>query len=166
MAARRWGIDSLGAAVAMTSRYQPTPSRLRPLILRSLSWRLVSADSPSVLSRDFAAAINARDVDAALALWIEDAAILSPDGQEVRGLQEIAAALHALVDNGASVEVQVSDLYTAGDVAMALGTLTLTGSDADGNAYSQQSQSVVVYTRGSDGAWRVAIDAPWGLPSA
>ncbi len=126
---------------------------------------LVAPDSPAALSSAFATAINARDVEGALALWIEDAAILRPDGQAVRGREAIGAALHALVDNGASIEIEVTELHAAGDVAMALGTLTLSGSDAEGNTYSQQSQSVVIYTRGNDGNWRVAIDAPWGLPS-
>lgn len=126
--------------------------------------RRVAADSPAALSSAFAAAINARDVEAALELWVKDAAILSPDGQEIRGREAIGAALHALVDNGASVEIEVAEIHATGEVAMALGTLTLSGADAAGNAYSQQSRSVVIYTRGSDGGWRVAIDAPWGLP--
>jgi uncharacterized protein (TIGR02246 family) len=125
----------------------------------------VAADSPAALASAFAAAINAREVEKALALWIEDAAILGPDGQAIRGREAIGAALHALVDNGASVEIEVAEIHAAGDVAMALGTLTLKGSDAESNAYSHQSQSVVVYTRDADGGWRVAIDAPWGLPN-
>jgi uncharacterized protein (TIGR02246 family) len=157
MAARRWGIDSLGAAVAMASRYQPP--------LRVNIFPAVSPDSPAALSAAFAAAINARDVEGALALWIEDAAILRPDGETVRGREAIGAALHALVDNGVSVEVDVAELYAAGDVALAVGTLTINGTDGDGRPYSQRSQSVVIYTRGSDGEWRLAIDAPWGLPS-
>jgi uncharacterized protein (TIGR02246 family) len=124
------------------------------------------AASPEDLSAAFAAAINARDVPAALELWSEDAAILTPDGQALRGRGAIGAALHALVDNGARVQVEVSELFTAGDVALATGTLTLSGSDGEGNLYTQRSQSVVTYLRGADGYWRVAIDAPWGLPSA
>ncbi len=124
------------------------------------------AASPEDLSAAFAAAINSRDVPAALELWSEDAAILTPDGQALRGREAIGAALHALADNGASVQVEVSELFTAGDLALATGTLTLSGLDGEGNPYTQQSQSVVTYLRGADGYWRVAIDAPWGLPSA
>jgi uncharacterized protein (TIGR02246 family) len=126
----------------------------------------VSPDSPAALSAAFATAINARDIEAALALWIEDAAILRPDGQAVRGREAIGEALHALVDSGASVEVDVAELYAAGDVAVAVGTLTIKGTDAKGASYAQRSQSVVIYSRGADGDWRLAIDAPWGLPSA
>ncbi|MHB8242841.1 MAG: YybH family protein [Solirubrobacteraceae bacterium] len=126
----------------------------------------MSADSPEALSTAFAAAVNSGDVEAALELWIEDAAIVRPDGHAVRGREAIGPALHALVDNGASVKVEVSELFTGGDVALATGTLTLSGSGADGTPYTQTSQSVVVYSRGKDGRWRVAIDAPWGLPSS
>jgi uncharacterized protein (TIGR02246 family) len=126
----------------------------------------MSPDSPAALSAAFATAINGRDVEAALALWIEDAAILRPDGEAVRGREAIGETLHALVDNGASVEVDVAELYAAGDVAVAVGTLTIKGTDAAGAPYEQRSQSVVIYARGADGEWRLAIDAPWGLPSA
>ncbi len=125
----------------------------------------MSADSPEALSTAFAAAINSGDVEAALDLWIEDAAIVRPDGQAVRGREAIGPVLHALVDNGASVKVEVSELFTAGDVALATGTLTLSGVGADGTLHTHASQSVVAYSRGHDGRWRVALDAPWGLPS-
>jgi uncharacterized protein (TIGR02246 family) len=122
----------------------------------------MSASSPEALSAAFAHAINARDVEAALELWIEDAAILRPDGQTVRGLDAIATALHALVDNGANVKVEVSQLFSAGDVALATGTLTLSGSDAHGNPYTQQSRSVVIYCRGQDDRWRLGHRRPLG----
>src|SRR5580704_9648259 len=125
----------------------------------------MSASSPHALSAAFASAINARDVEGALELWIEDAAILGPDGQAVRGRDAIADALHALVDNGANVQVEVAELFIAGDVALGMGTLTLSGSDSEGSPYTQQSRSVITYLRCPDGYWRVAIDAPWGLPS-
>jgi len=125
----------------------------------------MSASSPEALSAAFAEAINGRDVEAALELWGEDASIVRPDGQAIHGRAAIAAALHALIDNGASVQVEVSRLISSGGVALATGTLTLSGSDAEGNTYTQRSQSVVVYSRGHDGRWRVAIDAPWGLPT-
>jgi len=122
------------------------------------------AATPEDLSVAFAAAINARDLPAALDLWSEDPAIVQPDGSTVRGRESIASALQALVDNGVTLEISVTGVFAAGAVATAVGTLKLSGSDGDGQPYEQSSQSVVVYTRGADG-WRIAIDAPWGLPA-
>jgi len=123
----------------------------------------VPSDSPQTLSRAFAAAINAGDVAAAVDLWIEDATIVQPDGQTTRGRDAIAGALQALVDHGVKLDIELANVFAAGDVATALGTLTINGTGANGESFAQRSNSVVVYSRGPDG-WRIALDAPWGLP--
>ncbi len=124
------------------------------------------ADSPQALSSAFAAAINAGDVPAALELWVEDAALLQGSGKMVRGRAAIGAALQALVEHRVSLEIEVERIFSAGAVAIATGSLTMSGVGADGGPFSQASRSVVVYSQATDGSWRVAIDAPWGLPGA
>jgi ketosteroid isomerase-like protein len=95
---------------------------------------------------------------------MEDATIIQPDGQMIRGRNAIAGALQALVDNEVSLEILVANVFAAGPVAAAVGTLKISGTDRAGAPYEQRSQSVVIYSRGPDG-WRLAIDAPWGLPA-
>jgi uncharacterized protein (TIGR02246 family) len=124
----------------------------------------VPATSPEQLSEAFAAAINARDLTSALDLWSEDAAIVAPDGALTRGRQAIAAALQALFDNGVTLHIELGAIFAAGDVATAVGTLTLNGTGHDGERFQQSSSSVVVYSRAADG-WRIALDAPWGVPT-
>lgn len=121
-------------------------------------------DSPEELSAAFAAALAARDVDAALDFWSEDAAIVTAGGETVRGREAIGAALRALIDNGARVEIKLTRTIVAGDVAIGLGTLTLSGAGHDNAGFRHQSASTVLYSRGADGHWRLALDAPWGLP--
>jgi len=123
----------------------------------------VPAESPEQLSQDFATAINERDVDAAADLWREDAAIVQRDGQMTHGRGAVAAALRALMDNGVTMRIELRGLFVAGDVATATGTLTLSGTGHDGRPFAQSSSSIVVYRRSADG-WRIALDAPWGLP--
>jgi ketosteroid isomerase-like protein len=106
-----------------------------------------------MLAAAFTAAINAGDVPAALELWLGDGALAQPDGTALRGRGAIESALQALVDNRVTLEI-----------AIVHGTLTLNGVGFDGEPYSQSSDSVVVYQRGPEG-WRIAIDAPWGLPA-
>ena len=126
--------------------------------------RYVEEDrDPEQLAHAFAAAIARRDVPGALEMWREDAAIVAADGSLLRGHEEISRALEALVRNGAEVSVRVARVFEAGGIALATGTLTLSGDGADG-PFEQQSRSTVVYARGPDGRWRIAIDAPWGLP--
>jgi uncharacterized protein (TIGR02246 family) len=123
-----------------------------------------SANSPEELSAAFAQALARGDVEGALAMWIKDAAILTAAGEAVRGQEAIGEALRALVDNGTQVEIELVRTLTAGDLALGLGTLTLSGTGAGGAPFHQRSSSAVIYSRGRDGRWRIAIDAPWGLP--
>jgi uncharacterized protein (TIGR02246 family) len=121
--------------------------------------------TPEELAAAFAAAINAGEVDAAVELWTEDATIVQPDGEALHGKPAVAVALQAIVDNGLRMEIDVSNVFVAGDAAVVVGALTLNGTDGEHGSFAQRSNSVVVYTRDPDG-WRIAIDAPWGLPAA
>jgi uncharacterized protein (TIGR02246 family) len=125
----------------------------------------MGAATPQELAASFAGAIARRDVEAALGMWGEDAAIVAADGSLVKGRSAIAEALTALVSNGTRVQIEIAQLLVAGDIAVATGSLTLSG-DGAGGAFEQRSDSTVVYARGADGMWRIALDAPWGLPGA
>lgn len=126
----------------------------------------MSAETPAALLAAFLAAVNARDLDAAVELWREDAVIVQPDGQPLRGREAVAVALRALIDSRAEVQTEVTSIFEAGDVALVSGTLTLTAQDGDGadGRFTSRTSSVVIYKRGGDG-WRIALDAPWGLPA-
>jgi uncharacterized protein (TIGR02246 family) len=119
----------------------------------------MAAATAAEVAEAFAAALARRDLDAALAMWSEDAAIVAADGSLVSGRPAIREALHALLGNGAEVRIEVANLFEAGEIALATGTLTLSG-----EGFEQRSESTVVYARGADGRWRIALDAPWGLP--
>jgi uncharacterized protein (TIGR02246 family) len=121
-------------------------------------------DSPHALAARFAAAINDGDVAAALELWLDDASLVQADGTALQGRATIAPALQALVDHRIAFRVQLTRLFTAGNIALGLGTLTMSGRNGHGEDFEQASSSVVVYARDSAGTWRIAIDAPWGLP--
>jgi uncharacterized protein (TIGR02246 family) len=123
----------------------------------------MSAATPEQVAESFAAALARRDLEGALSMWSEDAAIVAPDGSLVEGHAAIREALRALLSNGTAVRIELAGLFQAGDIALASGSLTLSGEGGDG-AFEQRSESTVVYARGADGRWRIALDAPWGLP--
>jgi uncharacterized protein (TIGR02246 family) len=120
--------------------------------------------TPEELSAAFAAAIASGDIDAALQMWAEDAALVQAGGEALRGREAIGQALRALVDNGIALQIELAHTFTAGDVAVGVGTLTMRGNGHEGEPFEQRSDSIVVYRRGPDGRWRIALDAPWGLP--
>lgn len=122
-------------------------------------------DSPQQVSDAFAAALAQGDVDAAVALWAEDASILTANGERLHGREAVASALRTLAGNGTAVRIELLRTILADNAALGLGYLTLSGTGPDGEPFSQRSSSAVIYSRGSDGRWRIAIDSPWGLPS-
>jgi uncharacterized protein (TIGR02246 family) len=122
--------------------------------------------TPEELADAFATALAAGDVQTALTMWKPDAAIVTADGELVHGREAIGGALQALLDNGAKVEIELDRTLAAGDLAVGLGTLTLSGTGHDGAEYRQRSSSTVIYSRGADGRWKIALDAPWGMPSS
>lgn len=118
---------------------------------------------PAALARAFTAAINAGDVDSALALWVEEPLLIGPQGDSIRGRAALERTLRELVEQGVRLETELRSVHVAGDLALVRGTLTLrAGTGA--HAYEHASESTVVYARAA-GAWRIAIDAPWGLPA-
>jgi uncharacterized protein (TIGR02246 family) len=132
-------------------------------IVRDMA-RAAAVTTPEELSAAFAAAMEARDVAAALELWDHDAALIDAGGEALRGREAIEPALRALIANGIALEIDLVRSFSTGDVAVGVGALTMRGHDHDGEPFEQRSESIVVYRRGPDGRWRIALDAPWGLP--
>jgi uncharacterized protein (TIGR02246 family) len=124
----------------------------------------VATDTPAALAKAFSAAVASGNVSSAADLWLDDAKIIQPDGQPIEGRDAVIAALQALVDSGAQLEIEIARVFIAGDVAIVLGRLTLGGIDGGDEPFTQAGESVVVYSRRPDG-WRIAIDFPWGLPT-
>jgi uncharacterized protein (TIGR02246 family) len=150
---------------AINAADEPAAARASRRARRSHKLAPVPSDTPEGLAAAFASAINAGEVQAAVELWTDDATIVQPDGETVRGKPAVAAALQALVDNSVRMEIDVANVFVSGDVAIVSGALTLNGTNGEREPFEQRSSSVVVYIRGADG-WRIAIDAPWGLPPA
>jgi uncharacterized protein (TIGR02246 family) len=126
----------------------------------------MSARAAREISEQLAAAVNAGAIQEALELWEPDAKLIFSDGSEVCGREAIGAVLQSLLDNGAKVEIDLRTLHQTATTALASGTLTIRHRQPGGETFTQSSDSLVVYRRGEDGYWRVAIDFPWGIPTS
>lgn len=121
-------------------------------------------DSPAAVTLAFAAAIEAGDLEAALGCWHADAVFVTADGSEVAGAAAIRGVFATLIESGTGFSPAFAGVHVAGDTAVGHGELTLRGRGPDGAPFEASSRFVVVYARDGDGAWRIALDAPWGLP--
>ncbi len=124
----------------------------------------MQAGSPREVSEAFAAAINAGEISAAVELWSDDAALVAIDGTKIQGREAIKQALERLVANSTRVEIELKRIYQTDLAALGTGTLTLRSTGSDGEEITHHADSIVVYARDQRGAWRVAIDFPWGVP--
>jgi ketosteroid isomerase-like protein len=117
--------------------------------------------TPQQVSFAFAQAINASDLEAATSCFAKDACLITPDATAIRGREEIRPILAQLIARGTRIEVRASSVLLAGEVALGSERWTIRSAGAEGMVF-EQSSSPVVAARFVEGAWKLAIAAPWG----
>jgi len=117
-----------------------------------------SAKDPSAA---LAAALSARELEAASACFARDACLITPDATVVRTRQSIRQVLHQLIAMGSRAEVEQHSMLVAGEVAIATETWTMRFEGADGAPFARSADSSSVLRR-LEGTWKLQIAAPWG----
>jgi ketosteroid isomerase-like protein len=120
------------------------------------------AQSPVDTVHRLVAAINAGNLDAAVALYEPSAILLSPEGSPSRGAAELRAALGGFIAMKPKLEAQAERVFESGDLALYLSRWSLQGTDPGGKPITMAGESTDVLRRQPDGRWLVAIDNPWG----
>ena len=124
--------------------------------IAACSDRAGSADPSEIMARSDAweAALNAKDVDALVGLYTDDARVLAPNAGMTRGSDAVREAFGAMIDAGFSGELTSIDVQVAGDIAYNVGTYSLT---AEGGVVDT-GKFLETWRRGSDGQWRISND--------
>ena len=112
----------------------------------------------------FARAINEADLDAATACFARDACLITPDATAIRGREAIRPLLAQLIARRTEIAVEASGLLPAGDIALVRERWTIHSDGAGGARFTQSSTPTLILRR-IDGAWKLAIAAPWGWGS-
>jgi uncharacterized protein (TIGR02246 family) len=126
---------------------------------------LRSADAPQGLTRAFATALSAAELDHATSLFAEDGCFVTPNATAVRGREGIRAILAQLTAGRVQLRVELKSVYTAGSIALCKERWTFTYAREDAIPFIQASDSVVLLRR-SNCIWRLLIAAPWGIADA
>lgn len=121
--------------------------------------------APQEVTRAFAGALGAAELDRALSLFDEDGCFITPDVTAVRGLQGIRAILSQLIASRAQLLVEPRSTRTAGSLALCGERWTFTYDRGDATPFVQGSDSTILLRR-SNRAWRLLIAAPWGIADA
>jgi ketosteroid isomerase-like protein len=119
--------------------------------------------TPSEVSRRFADAINAGDLESALACWSPDGVLVAPHEPQVRGHPALGERFRELIAIGAQLEIAVSDEVCTEHGAMATTEMKLTIPN-DGRAALVEITAVVLYVP-RPGGLQILIDRLTGQKS-
>ena len=106
-------------------------------------------------------AINAGDVEAALALYEPDATFAPEPGKAATGLEAIREVLNGFLALKPRLTIEVPQVVQSGDLALLSSRWTLKGTGPDGAPVELAGQGAEVVRRQADGTWRFVIDNPF-----
>jgi ketosteroid isomerase-like protein len=123
--------------------------------------RLEPPATPQQASLAFARAMNCGDLKAAAECFAEDGCLITPDATAITGRIQIRSILAQLIARKSHIEVQESTLILAGRVALGSERWLIRSQAAEGGVFQQTSNPTLVLCH-MEGAWKLAIAAPWG----
>ena len=121
------------------------------------------AKTPADVDHQLIAAINAGDVDAAVAYYEPGAVLVSERGMTVTGTDAIREVLSGFLAIKPKMTIEVPLVIESGEMALLHSKWTTVGTDADGNQVDFAGQATEVVRRQADGTWLFVIDNPYGV---
>ena len=107
-------------------------------------------------------AMNAWDLESAMALFEPDAAFVIKPGIVVNGTSGIRQALEGFMALKPTLTIEAQQLVQSGDVAQYCARWSLTGVDPTGTAVKLGGRSSSILRRQSDERWLFLVDNPLG----
>ena len=122
-----------------------------------------AADEAAIRANDehFARAAQAKDLDRAVAHYMDDAVLFAPGSPAVVGRNNIRKYFQPII-NGPAMQFTFSDVKVdvarSGDIAEDQGSFEARGRDAQGKPTTQKGMYVLVWKKQADGSWKIAAD--------
>ena len=112
------------------------------------------------LDAQWSKAAAARNVDAAVSYYSDDATLLAPNAPAVSDKQSIRAAWTALLGPDTSLSWQASKVEVArsSDLAYVMGVYQMTSKDVQGKPVTDSGKFVEVWKKQADGNWKTVAD--------
>jgi uncharacterized protein (TIGR02246 family) len=106
--------------------------------------------------------INTGNLDALIRLYEPEAAFATQPGSLSHGLPGVRQALAGFTAMNGRLDLDVTRVLEAGDLALVTTAWSFIGAGADGEPVKLSARSADVLRRQVDGSWRFVIDNPWG----
>jgi uncharacterized protein (TIGR02246 family) len=121
------------------------------------------ATEPEQIPGLFEQAFNASDLEALMALYEPDAALIPQPGVVAEGSAAIRDSLRWFIDRGGQITLDAKLVLRVGDLAFLSNRWSLTGGTMpDGSPAELGATTAEVARRQPDGAWLYVIDNAWG----
>jgi ketosteroid isomerase-like protein len=121
-----------------------------------------AADETTIRNLDtqWAKSAAAKDVDATVGYYSDDASLLAPNTPIASDKRSIRASWTALLGPDASLTWQATKVEVArsSDLAYVMGTYQLTMNDPQGRPANDTGKFVEVWKKQADGNWKTAVD--------
>jgi uncharacterized protein (TIGR02246 family) len=122
----------------------------------------VSTETPEQVLEAVVEGINTGNFEILMNLYEPNAAFATQPGSLAPGLGGIREALGGFVAMKGRLDLKVSRVLEAGDLALVVGDWSFTGTGPQGEPVKLAAKNADVLRRQADGSWRFVIDNPWG----
>ena len=123
----------------------------------------MTVTNPDQIHAAWGEACNAGDVESALALYETDAVVRPQPDQILSGQKGVRQALTGFFGLKPKIEIETTNVFEAGDIALLTSSWIAKGSGPDGNEIDMEGSAIEVARRQQDGSWLLVIDNPWGV---
>ena len=118
--------------------------------------------SPQDVIAQLVTAVNAQNLETAMALFESGASFVIKPGVVVNGTAGIRQALEGFMTLKPTLTIESQQIVQAGDIAQFCAKWSLKGIDPTGTAVQLGGRSSSILRRQSNGRWLFLIDNPWG----
>jgi uncharacterized protein (TIGR02246 family) len=112
-------------------------------------------------SGTLAPAVEAKDLDKAVSLYVDDAVLFVPKAPAAVGRAAIRQAWQGLLAvPGVKLTIHITavDVARSGDIAVERGTFQVVVADKEGKPSSETGQLVIVWKKQANGSWKIVAD--------